>query len=110
MNEFELIRTYFASQGLARDDVIVPIGDDAAVVKPPADMEQVLTTDLLVAGQHFLVDASPCAIGHKALAVNLSDLAAMGASPAWFTLNLSIPDADRTWLEGFADGLFELAQ
>ncbi len=109
MNEFELIRNYFACQGLAREDVIVSIGDDAAVVAPPSGMQQVLTTDMLVAGRHFFADADPRSIGHKALAVNLSDIAAMGATPAWFTLDLSLPSADPDWLRAFARGLFELA-
>lgn len=109
MNEFELIRRYFASQGLAREDVIVPIGDDAAVVALPSGMQQVLTTDMLVAGSHFFADADPRSIGHKALAVNLSDIAAMGAAPAWFTLDLSLPRADPDWLQAFTDGLFALA-
>ena len=89
MNEFELIRSYFAVQGLAREDVVVSIGDDAAVVAPPPGMQEVLTTDMFVAGRHFFADADPRSIGHKALAVNLSDIAAMGATPAWFTLDLS---------------------
>ena len=109
MNEFELIRTYFAAQGLARDDVVVSIGDDAAVVRPPLGMEAVLTTDMLVADTHFFADAEPRSIGYKALAVNLSDLAAMGAEPAWFTLDLSLPRVDPLWLQAFARGLFELA-
>lgn len=109
MNEFELIRTYFAAQGLARDDVVVSIGDDAAVVRPPAGMDAVLTTDMLVADTHFFVDADPRSIGYKSLAVNLSDLAAMGAEPAWFTLDLCLPHADPGWLDAFARGLFDLA-
>lgn len=109
MNEFELIRSYFAGQGLAREDVVVSIGDDAAVVAPPPGMQEVLTTDMLVAGRHFFADADPRSIGHKALAVNLSDIAAMGATPAWFTLDLSLPSADPQWLRAFARGLFGLA-
>jgi len=109
LNEFELIQRYFASQGLARGDVVVPIGDDAAVVSMPAGMQQVVTTDLLVAGTHFLADADPNSIGHKSLAVNLSDLAAMGASPAWFTLSLSLPSIDQAWLGKFCKGLFRVA-
>lgn len=109
MNEFELIRTYFAAQGLARDDVVVSIGDDAAVVRPPPGMEAVLTTDMLVADTHFFADSDPRSIGHKSLAVNLSDLAAMGAEPAWFTLDLSLPRVEPGWLESFARGLFDLA-
>jgi thiamine-monophosphate kinase len=109
LNEFELIRSYFACQGLAREDVIVSIGDDAAVVAPPPGTQQVLTTDMLVAGSHFFADADPRSVGHKALAVNLSDIAAMGATPAWFTLDLSLPSTDARWLQAFAGGLFELA-
>lgn len=109
MNEFELIRSYFACHGLAREDVIVSIGDDAAVVALPPGMQQVLTTDMLVAGSHFFADADPRSIGHKALAVNLSDIAAMGATPTWFTLDLSLPSADTEWLRAFAQGLFKLA-
>ena len=109
MNEFDLIRTFFASQGSARDDVAVSIGDDAAVVNVPPGMQQVLTTDVLVAGTHFLAEADPVGIGHKSLAVNLSDLAAMGAVPKWFTLNLSLSEVNTSWLQGFCRGLFGLA-
>ncbi|HEX9626759.1 MAG TPA: thiamine-phosphate kinase [Acidiferrobacterales bacterium] len=109
MNEFEIIRRYFARQPVARGDVRVGIGDDAAVVEVPADRELVVSTDLLVAGVHFPADTAPDAIGWKALAVNLSDLAAMGAEPAWFTLNLSLPDADPDWLAGMCSGLYALA-
>lgn len=110
MNEFELIRRYFAPQALARDDVVMGIGDDGAVVAVPAGMQLVIATDTLVEGVHFVQGADPGAIGHKALAVNLSDLAAMGAQPAWFTLNLTAPGADARWLQAFAQGLLQLAR
>jgi thiamine-monophosphate kinase len=110
MTEFELIRTFFAVQPVARDDVIVGIGDDAAVLAPPAGCQLVVTTDVLVEGVHFPPDTDPASLGHKALAVNLSDLAAMGAEPAWFLLNITLPCADTSWLEGFCAGLFELAR
>ena len=110
MNEFELIRRYFARQPVTRDDVRLGIGDDAAVLAPPPGHELVVTTDLLVSGVHFLPDVDPAALGHKALAVNLSDLAAMGAEPAWFLLNIALPAADDKWLTGFCDGLFALAR
>jgi thiamine-monophosphate kinase len=110
LNEFELIRRYFATQPLHRDDVIVGIGDDAAVLRVPHGHELVATTDSLVAGVHFLPDADPGAIGHKALAVNLSDLAAMGAEPAWFLLSLTLPEADPAWLQAFSNGLHDLAR
>lgn len=110
MTEFELIRAYFASQPVARSDVRAGIGDDAALVRAPAGMELAMATDVLVGGVHFFEDADPGAIGYKSLAVNLSDLAAMGAEPAWFLLDLTLPRADTAWLRGFADGLYELAR
>ncbi len=109
MGEFELIREYFARQPVRRADVAVGIGDDAAVLDPPAGCQLAVSADMLVAGVHFPQDTAPAAVGYKALAVNLSDLAAMGASPAWFTLNISLPRADSSWLEGFGGGLFALA-
>jgi thiamine-monophosphate kinase len=110
MTEFELICRFFAVQPLHRDDVIVGIGDDAAVLKVPNGHQLVVTTDTLVAGVHFLPDADPQALGHKALAVNLSDLAAMGAEPAWFLLSLTLPEVDTSWLQGFSTGLHDLAR
>lgn len=110
MNEFELIRRYFTRQPVTRADVRLGIGDDAALLQPPPGQQLVVTTDLLVSGTHFLPDADPATLGHKALAVNLSDLAAMGAEPAWFLLNLALPAADESWLTKFSVGLFELAQ
>ncbi len=110
MNEFELIRTYFARQPVARRDVVLGIGDDAAILQPAPGQQLVVTTDLLVAGVHFLPDVDPVSLGHKALAVNLSDLAAMGAEPAWFLLNIALPSVDEKWLAGFCDGLFALAR
>ena len=79
MNEFELIQQYFAHQPVTRPDVVVGIGDDAAVLDPPTDRQLVLSTDMLVAGVHFPLETEADAIGYKSLAVNLSDLAAMGA-------------------------------
>jgi len=110
LNEFELIQHYFARQPVTRADVAAGIGDDAAVLDPPAGRQLVVSTDMLVAGVHFPHDTEANAVGHKALAVNLSDLAAMGASPAWFTLNLSLPAPDEPWIEGFCAGLFGLAR
>ena len=108
MNEFDLIANYFARQPVKRADVMLGIGDDAAMLNVPAGQQLVVSTDMLVAGVHFPESTDALFIGHKALAVNLSDLAAMGATPAWFTLNLSLPEADPRWLEGFCDGLFAL--
>jgi thiamine-monophosphate kinase len=110
LNEFELIREFFAAQPVQRQDVALGIGDDAAVLDVPAGQQLVVSTDMLVGGVHFPEGTAPEAVGHKALAVNLSDLAAMGADPAWFTLNLSLPETDRVWLQRFCDGLFRLAR
>ncbi|MBS1235967.1 MAG: thiamine-monophosphate kinase [Proteobacteria bacterium] len=109
MNEFELITRYFARQPVARPDVALGIGDDAAVLDVPPGQQLVVSTDMLVAGVHFPENTDAVSIGHKSLAVNLSDLAAMGATPAWYTLNLSLPQADPGWLEGFCQGMFALA-
>ena len=111
LSEFDLIRRYFDRPQAAagRDDVVLGIGDDADVVRVPDERDLVLCMDTLVAGVHFPAATSPEAIGHKALAVNLSDLAAMGAEPAWFTLSVTLPQADADWLAAFARGLFRLA-
>ncbi len=108
MNEFDLIERFFVRPN-KRNDVTVGIGDDAAVCFVPDDHELSITTDLLVVGTHFSEDTPAQAVGHKALAVNLSDLAAMGATPAWFTLNLSLPEIDENWLREFSRGMFALA-
>ncbi len=110
MNEFDLIRRYFAGQGPQRDDVPLGIGDDAALLAAPAGQMLATTVDTLQAGVHFPLDTSADDIGHKALAVNLSDLAAMGATPAWVTLALSLPAVDEAWLAAFARGFFDLAR
>jgi thiamine-monophosphate kinase len=106
--EFGLIERIRARAG-TRDDVLLGIGDDAAVLRPPAGMELAVSCDTLVAGRHFPADTAPADIGWKALAVNLSDLAAMGAQPAWATLALTLPEADDAWLDAFLDGFCELA-
>ena len=108
-SEFEIIRRYFKRQQPQRDDVIAGIGDDAALLHVPADTELVVCMDTLVAGVHFPESSAAAAIGHKALAVNLSDLAAMGAAPAWATLSLTMPDSDPVWLEDFSQAFFRLA-
>lgn len=109
MNEFELIESFFAANTPVRNDVITGIGDDAAILAVPPGQQLVTTTDMLVAGIHFPEDTEPEDIGYKSLAVNLSDLAAMGANPAWFTLTLSLPTVDEDWLAAFSRGLFSLA-
>jgi thiamine-monophosphate kinase len=86
------------------------VGDDCALLRPDAGLDLALTTDMLIEGRHFLPDAEPRALGHKALAVNLSDLAAMGATPRWATLAIALPAADAAWLEAFSAGLYTLAE
>lgn len=110
MNEFEIIRHYFQKPGALPPELVLGIGDDAAVIQPPAGVQLVLTTDTLVEGRHFFLSTDARSIGHKALAVNLSDLAAMGAHATGFTLNLSLPEADKSWLNDFSKGLFDLAE
>jgi len=108
MGEFDLIAKYF-SRSSAREDVLLDVGDDAAVVHVPPDKRLVAAVDTIVEGVHFLPGAAAADVGYRALAVNLSDMAAMGAMPAWMTLSLSLPRADEAWLAGFATGLYDLA-
>lgn len=110
LTEFSLIDRFFTTQAVARDDVEVGIGDDAAVLNVPPDQLLIAAVDTLVAGVHFPATASASSIGHKALAVNLSDLAAMGARPAWALLALTLPTPDETWVKDFAAGFFTLAE
>jgi len=109
LGEFELISRYF-SRPPARRDVLLGVGDDAALLDVPAGQALAAATDTLVEGRHFLPDAPPESVGHQALAVNLSDLAAMGAEPAWALLALSLPQPDTDWLDGFARGFHALAE
>ena len=115
--EFELIRKYFDKPVRNRQDggrsassVVLGVGDDAALLQPAAGMELAVSTDLLLEGRHFRAGTDARKLGHKALAVNLSDMAAMGAAPRWATLALALPAADEAWLDGFAKGFFALAQ
>jgi thiamine-monophosphate kinase len=108
--EFRLIERIRELTAQPRDDVRLGIGDDAAVLAVPAGQELVVAIDTLVDGVHFPRGTAPVDIGWKALAVNLSDLAAMGASPAWALLALTLPDADAGFVEGFAEGFARLAQ
>jgi thiamine-monophosphate kinase len=113
MGEFELIERYFRAAGSSlagsRPDVVLGIGDDAALLRVPAGHELVAALDTLVEGRHFPAGCPAQSIGHRALAVNLSDIAAMGAEPAWFLLALTLPRADEAFLEGLSRGMFELA-
>ena len=106
MGEFELIRKFF-QRPVHRSPL--GVGDDCALLAPAPGMQLAVSTDMLVEGRHFFADVIPQLLGHKALAVNLSDLAASGAKPLAFTLALSLPRADAAWCQAFADGLFALA-
>lgn len=108
-SEFSLIDHFFKDRGVKRDDVMLAIGDDAAVTMIPSGHQLVTAVDTLVNGVHFPADTRPFDLGYKALAVNLSDLAAMGAEPAWATLALTLPEVDETWLTRFCNGFYQLA-
>ncbi|MDP5030034.1 MAG: thiamine-phosphate kinase [Paraglaciecola sp.] len=110
MKEFSIIDSFFKAQSHQRKDVILGIGDDAALTTIPQGQALVTTTDTLIAGVHFLANANPHAIAQKAIAVNLSDLAAMGAEPAWISLSLSLPIANEEWLKAFSQGIAEMTQ
>ena len=110
--EFDLIQRFFKTGAQAlqsNSSIALGIGDDCALLRPSAGQEIAITSDMLVEGRHFLSAANPELLGRKALAVNLSDLAAMGANPLGFTLALALPKADSVWLEGFSKGLFSMA-
>lgn len=106
MNEFDLIRRYFTRPA---PHAVLGVGDDCALLAPRAGYELAIATDMLVAGRHFLQGTDPEALGHKTLAVNLSDCAAVGAAPRYALLAGALPEADAEWLEGFSRGLFALA-
>ncbi|MGV4276961.1 thiamine-phosphate kinase [Citrobacter farmeri] len=106
--EFSLIARYFDRVRSSRLDVETGIGDDCALLNIPDKQTLAISTDTLVAGNHFLADIDPADLAYKALAVNLSDLAAMGADPAWLTLAITLPEVDERWLETFSDSLFDL--
>ncbi len=107
-DEFDIIRRYFMRDRAPTDGLLLGPGDDAAVVE--ASGRIAISTDTLIEGVHFPGTTAANRIGHRALAVNLSDLAAMGARPRWCTLALTLPVADEQWLQGFADGFHELAR
>lgn len=110
VSETQLIERFLRDLSARRDDTVLGIGDDAALLRVPAGSELVLTTDALVEAVHFLPGAAPRALGHRALAVNLSDIAAMGAEPCWALLSLNLPTVDESWLREFADGFGALAR
>ncbi|NBX40833.1 MAG: thiamine-monophosphate kinase [Gammaproteobacteria bacterium] len=108
--EFALIDRYFRAVGALRGDVVLGVGDDGAILRPPPDHDLVAVSDTLVEDVHFPRGAAPRSIGHRALAVNLSDIAAMGATPAWSLLSLTLPAAEDDWLAEFATGYASLAR
>jgi thiamine-monophosphate kinase len=109
LNEFSLIQRYFSRPSPGRGSALLGVGDDCALLAPRAGKVLAVSTDMLVEGRHFFAGTDARALGHKTLAVNLSDLAAMGASPRAFTLALALPAIDEAWLEAFSAGLFALA-
>jgi len=108
LGEFELIRRFF-TRPTRRADVQLGVGDDCALLRPPPGKCVAMTVDTLVEGIHFLAGTNPENLGHKCLAVNLSDQAAMGASPAWVSLAITLPQPDEVWLSAFAKGFLNLA-
>ncbi len=110
LNEFSLIKRYFADIGDTRITTKLSQGDDAAVIEVPAGMQAVMSMDTLINGVHFPLDTSAADIAYKSLAVNLSDLAAMAATPAWFMLSLSLPDNNESWLHEFSSSLKQVAE
>jgi thiamine-monophosphate kinase len=106
MGEFDLIARYFTRP---TPRAALGVGDDCALLQPAPGTQLAISSDMLVQGRHFFADVDPCALGHKALAVNLSDLAACGAKPLAFTLALALPQADEAWLAPFSRGLLALA-
>ncbi len=110
LSEFDLIKQYFMRPpGTTVRRATLGIGDDCALLTPAPGTQMAISSDMLVEGRHFFAAADPRKLGHKCLAVNLSDLAAMGARPVAFTLALALPSAERSWLAGFSEGLFALA-
>lgn len=106
-SEFDIIRKYFTRPS---PSALLGVGDDCALIRPRQGLALAISTDTMLEGRHFAAGTDPIKLGHKALAVNLSDLAAMGADPRFATLALSLPEADEVFLEGFAQGFFRIAE
>jgi len=107
LSEFEIIRRFFTHRARG---AVLGVGDDAAIVRTRRGMELAVSADMLVSGRHFFPDADPQQLGHKSIAVNLSDMAAMGATPRWATLSIALPRVDARWLKAFMDGFMRLAR
>jgi len=105
VSEFDLINQYFKTLVSPRDDVLLGPGDDCALLSPPPGKVLAVSTDTLISGVHFPASTQPEDIGYKALAVNLSDLAAVGAEPSWITMSISLPEINQQWLQAFHQGL-----
>lgn len=110
MGEFEAIYRYFTQNQVNRAEVALTLGDDCAITSLPAHCQLAISTDTLVEGTHFLPSISPADLAYKSVAVNLSDLAAMGAEPAWISLALTLPELDESWLAEFSQSLFAILQ
>ena len=109
MNEFDLIARYFTRSPKQASRSVLGVGDDCALINPTPGLQLAISSDMLAEGRHFFGDVSPYSLGHKALAVNLSDLAACGAQPVAFTLALALPSIDEAWLQAFSSGMWALA-
>ncbi len=110
MSEFDIIKRHFNQPRATGPRVALGIGDDCALLAPAPGLQLAISSDMLVSGRHFFANANPEDIGYKSLAVNLSDMAAMGAHPLAFTLAIALPQADETWLQSFSKGLFDIAE
>ena len=109
MKEFDFIKQHLAARQDHDAQVILGIGDDAAIIRPQAGLDIHISSDMLLGGRHFFTDVKPADLAHKVLAVNLSDMAAMGATPKWATLSVALPQLDEAWVSAFCDSLFALA-
>ncbi len=108
MNEFDFIKKYL-NRNNSQQDVVLGIGDDAAIIRPQAGMDIHISSDMLVENRHFLSDVDPADLAHKVLAVNLSDMAAMGATPRWALLSVALPELNEAWLDRFCASFFQMA-
>ena len=109
MKEFDFIKQYLVARQDNDAQVVLGIGDDAAIIRPQVDCDIHISSDMLLGGRHFFTDVQPADLAHKVLAVNLSDMAAMGAAPKWATLSVALPQLDEAWVKAFCDSLFALA-
>lgn len=109
MKEFDFIKQYLVARQGQDEQVVLGIGDDAAIIRPNPDLDIHISSDMLLGGRHFFTDVGAADLAHKVLAVNLSDMAAMGATPKWALLSVALPELDEAWIKAFCDSLFALA-